>query len=316
MVPSSMQHAISFIVPAFNCEGTVTESIRSILRGNCGRDDEIVVVDDGSTDRTWKILSRLSESHANLRLIRHERNLGGAAARNSAVRASSRDLIFCLDSDNVLLPESVERLVRVLDDRNADVAAFGAHRYFKRFRFLCTHKWTYKPGEITFADLFCGYINPASSGNYLFTRRSWDQAGGYPTFAGALDAWGFGVRQVGHGAKMVTVPNSYYLHRLSDTSYWIRWSARPAKARAATALEILSPFWDRLTEGSKAWIGSEQGAEEWFDQLQTNPLLLRGSAVGIDGRAARLLCGSLGALRTKLMTRLRRGWSSTACNGR
>lgn len=90
---------VSVIVPLFNCERFVREALDSVLQQ--GVDDlEIVAVDDGSTDGT---LAALQDMGARLRLLR-QHNLGPAAARNRAVRASRGRYLAFLDADDLWLP--------------------------------------------------------------------------------------------------------------------------------------------------------------------------------------------------------------------
>jgi GT2 family glycosyltransferase len=284
---------ISYIVPAFNCETTISASINSILTGNFSDFDEIVIVDDASTDRTPEIILEFSKKLKNMQIIRHPRNLGGGAARNTAVKATTKGLIFCLDSDNLLLPGSVPMLAAFVRQEGVDAAAFGGHRYFNHDPKLTSLQWSYKTGEIRLSDLLCGHINPASSGNYIYSRESWLRAGGYPTFADALDAWGFGLRQIGCGARMLTMRNTYYLHRWGHESYWIRWSRKSTKERSAVALELLAPFLELLSSGSKEWLASE---EKWFEALPEHPLLLKSGERGIDGVSSRTIRQRLSGL--------------------
>jgi glycosyltransferase involved in cell wall biosynthesis len=272
--------AISYIIPAYNCEATIDASVKSILQGNLSNSDEIVIVDDASTDGTHDIISALTTAFPRVRIVRHDRNLGGGAARNTAVQATVNDLIFCLDSDNLLLPGSVPRLAAFLREHKADAAAFGGQKFFNSDPRIISHEWSYKSGEIIFADLLCGHINPASSGNYIFSRRSWLAAEKYPEWAGALDTWGFGLRQIGSGAKMLTMRGTYYLHRWGHESYWIRWARKQTAERSKVAVRLLSPFMSRLTETSKEWMTSETN---WFELLREHPLLLESGDQGTDG---------------------------------
>lgn len=282
---------ISYIVPAYNCEGTISATINSILNGNFSDADEIVIVNDASTDRTAETILRLSKAVKNMRVIQHESNLGGGAARNTAVEAAKNELIFCLDSDNLLLPGSVPMLAAFLLQKEADAAAFGGQKLFEADPRMVSAKWWYKPGQIKLSDLLCGYINPASSGNYIFSRRSWVLAGKYPDWAGALDTWGFGLRQIGDGGKFVIMPKSYYLHRWGYDSYWIRWSQeRTNKQMSSVALTLLSPYLEMLCLSSQRWVTSE---EEWFGRLREHPLLVKSGGEGIDGVAYRTVRGRL-----------------------
>jgi glycosyltransferase involved in cell wall biosynthesis len=162
--------------------------------------DEIVIVDDGSTDETWNIMEQLKKRYNSIVTIRHRFNRGGGAARNTAVENAKHPIIFCLDSDNVLTPDSVRPLLSYLVKSGGDVAAFQEVRFFTDNIENITHKWVFQAGLISWADYLAGSTVPGASGNYLFSLGSWLTAGGYPEFAGCMDAWGFGLRQVATGS--------------------------------------------------------------------------------------------------------------------
>ena len=97
---------VSVILPTFNRRGVVTEAIDSVLNQDYA-DLELIVVDDGSTDDTPRLLSVYGDR---LNCIR-QANRGVSAARNAGVRAASGDLIALLDSDDVWLPGKVSAQV-------------------------------------------------------------------------------------------------------------------------------------------------------------------------------------------------------------
>ena len=97
---------ISFIIPAYNCERTISETIDSILK-NIESKDEVVIVNDCSTDNTSHVIKQYADENSQIKIVEHPVNKGGAAARNTAVENASNELIFCLDSDNVLLDDTV-----------------------------------------------------------------------------------------------------------------------------------------------------------------------------------------------------------------
>ncbi len=92
-----MSNNISFFIPAYNCAGTIEESVNSIIHGNFTEGDEIVIVDDGSSDNTWKVLNSLKNKYSNIKLFQHKNNMGGAVARNTAIKNCKNELLFCLD---------------------------------------------------------------------------------------------------------------------------------------------------------------------------------------------------------------------------
>jgi glycosyltransferase involved in cell wall biosynthesis len=108
-VPSN----ISVLIPAYNRAAVIGAAIESALAQQVDVADsfEIVVVDDASTD---DLRGALGPFWDRLRLIRHERNEGAAAARNTAVAAASGEYLAFLDSDDIWLPGKLARQIAAM----------------------------------------------------------------------------------------------------------------------------------------------------------------------------------------------------------
>lgn len=101
----------SIIIPAYNAEEYIGETIRSILDQSFS-DFELIIVDDGSTDGTADVIHSFTDSR--IRYF-HQANSGRPAApRNRAIRSSRGELIFIFDSDDVMLPGKLEKTVELL----------------------------------------------------------------------------------------------------------------------------------------------------------------------------------------------------------
>lgn len=103
---------VSVVIPLYNKETTVVRAIRSILDGVV-LPDEIIVVDDGSTDGSSSALGAVQSPL--LRIIRQE-NKGAAAARNTGIRESNGELIAFLDADDVWLPNFLQVTLELKKD--------------------------------------------------------------------------------------------------------------------------------------------------------------------------------------------------------
>lgn len=272
---------ISFFIPAFNCSQTLAEAVSSITLTNISADDEVIIVDDGSTDSTATCAKQIAAEDGRVRVIQHRRNKGGASARNTAVEAARHSVLFCLDSDNVLEQNSISGLRKCIVDHGADVAAFQELHFFRENPGQTTHVWRFKPGIVELQDYLAGTIVPGASGNYMFTAQSWAQAGGYPIDAKALDTWGFGLRQVATGARMITQPATRYFHRYGHESYWTR-EVRAART-ALIALMLLIPYLERLDKRDVEYLFSKRGRGQWFESLDRRPLHVRGTPTGVAG---------------------------------
>jgi glycosyltransferase involved in cell wall biosynthesis len=103
---------VSVIIPAYNRANFIQDAVNSALRQS-HLPDEIIVVDDGSTDDTQRILAQFGPP---VRVVRQEHR-GRSAARNAGLREAIGATVMFLDSDDLLMPRSIERCVQVLERR-------------------------------------------------------------------------------------------------------------------------------------------------------------------------------------------------------
>ena len=107
---SAGRPAVSVIIPAFNAQGTISETLASVLR-QTWVDFEVIVVDDGSTDRTAEIAGQLALKDSRIRVL-WQRHLGAAEARNRGIREANGGWIAPLDADDVWTPDCLESNLR------------------------------------------------------------------------------------------------------------------------------------------------------------------------------------------------------------
>ncbi len=109
--------SFSILIPAYNEEACIERAIRSVLAANY-RKKEIVVIDDGSTDRTIEVVENLQRrfSRSNIRLITQP-NSGKGSALNTGIKASSGELVMVLDADATIAKDSLKNSVKYFDDK-------------------------------------------------------------------------------------------------------------------------------------------------------------------------------------------------------
>lgn len=101
----------SFVIPVFNGQAFLAETIQSCLDQTVSR-IEIIVVDDGSTDGTADILTHFQYVDERVKVIRLEKNGGRSNARNKGIEAAQSEIILTLDADDVCLSDRVEKTLR------------------------------------------------------------------------------------------------------------------------------------------------------------------------------------------------------------
>jgi glycosyltransferase involved in cell wall biosynthesis len=106
------------VVPVFNEQNAVADTIEAINAQLQGIDlpSEIIVVDDGSTDNTSKILKDLQQRQSHVNVLSHEENWGYGAALKTGIAKSAFDKILIIDADQTYPIEEIPKLVRLAED--------------------------------------------------------------------------------------------------------------------------------------------------------------------------------------------------------
>lgn len=155
----------SVVIPTYNNETTIERSINSVL--NQTRKDlikEIIVVDDGSTDKTKEIINGLMNNSIIPISYYFQNNSGPASARNMGIKNAKANWIALLDADDVWLPEKIEKQYAVIY-KNDDVLFLGSQWPLKilfikkrglvklNARQLCIRSMPYTPSVVFRKDI-------------------------------------------------------------------------------------------------------------------------------------------------------------------
>ena len=121
---------VSVIIPAYNVDRFIGRAIES-LQNQTLKDFELLVVDDGSTDRTGQVADRLAERDIRIDVI-HTPNQGAAAARNTALDRARGEYVHFVDGDDWVEPTMLADLVRIADEGEQDlvIAGFYIETYY------------------------------------------------------------------------------------------------------------------------------------------------------------------------------------------
>lgn len=114
-----MRSLVSVIIPAYNGERYIAQSIRSVLDQTVS-DLELIIVDDGSTDRTAEIVAELQKTDDRIRCFRQD-NSGQAAARNAGISRSRGELIAFLDQDDLWIQNKLELQIKEMNKSQVDL---------------------------------------------------------------------------------------------------------------------------------------------------------------------------------------------------
>ena len=108
---------VSIIIPVYNVEPYITECLKSVAKQTYTGHLECLIIDDCATDDSIKKAENFIHSYAGnivFRIIHHTHNRGLSAARNTGIQESTGDYVYFLDSDDAIIPETIELMVNVV----------------------------------------------------------------------------------------------------------------------------------------------------------------------------------------------------------
>ncbi|MBI4684762.1 MAG: glycosyltransferase family 2 protein [Nitrospirae bacterium] len=209
---------VSILIPAYNAEKWISETIKSALEQTWPR-KEIIIVDDGSTDNTLKAAKQFESKI--VKVITQE-NRGASAARNKALSFAQGDYIQWLDADDLLSPDKIEQQLKSIDiDKNAKVllsSAFGEFYFRKnKAKFIPTSLWQdLEPIEWMLRKFSENiWMNPAT---WLISRRLTELAGPWDERLSLDDDGEYFCRVVAASEKIKFVPDAKVYYRQCNIS--------------------------------------------------------------------------------------------------
>jgi len=184
--------AISVVIPLYNKVGYVKRAIDSVLRQSC-QDFEVIVVNDGSTDGSEKVVEEYRDSRIKL-LHRDKPSPGGHAARNLGIKNATSDFIAFLDADDEWKTEFLETVLR-LRERYSSAGAYATAYEEKDEERVKIPKFWFAPEEGIIPDYFksCVYGgSPVCTDAVAIPKYIFEDVGYFPEGVrrgGDLDMW-------------------------------------------------------------------------------------------------------------------------------
>jgi len=201
---------LSILVPAYNAQDTVRQTIESIL-SQTGVLFELILVDDGSTDDTADVILSAIEGDNRTRLIRQENQGTGGALKTAASHAVGEWLLM-LGADDYLPEGAFERRIAFMDENPGfDIYSTDFYYAYEDGRLVQAPDWG-KVRSITLEELL---TFPHISGSSMFRRALLEDIGGFRLqfFNEDYDLW---LRMLAHGAKHIHQPEPLEYYRIHD----------------------------------------------------------------------------------------------------
>ncbi len=107
-----MNYKLSILVPTYNRLDLFKETLSSILKQVDNEPVEIVIVDDGSTERNYEYALEISKKYPFVEVQRHEKNLGVGQARNTLLSLAKGEYLVFIDSDDLLMDGALKKMLR------------------------------------------------------------------------------------------------------------------------------------------------------------------------------------------------------------
>ncbi len=225
---------VSIIVPVYNEEKVVGESVKSLLKLDYSN-YEIIIVNDGSTDRTREVAEKLvgfrKSMYGEIKIsLINKPNGGKANALNAGIRYSNAEIVLCMDGDSQLSPDSVKLAVRHFT--NPEIGAVAGNVKIlnrgKLFTDLQALEYIEGLNMVRSAQSFIRLVNIIPGPIGLFRKKALEEAGFYSSDTFAEDA-DLTLKILSNGWKIYYEPNSISyteapvkLHQLLKQRY--RWT--------------------------------------------------------------------------------------------
>ncbi len=116
---------VSVLMPAYNAEKYIGEAIESILNQTF-TEFEFIIIDDCSTDNTWKIIQEYAKRDSRIIASHNEKNLYISKSRNLSIDLAKSEFLAIMDADDISMPSRLEKQYAILLN-NTDIAAVGAY---------------------------------------------------------------------------------------------------------------------------------------------------------------------------------------------
>ncbi len=237
---------ISIIMPVYNAEHFVSQAVESILRQTYS-DFEFIIIDDGSTDSTPRILAQYNDTR--IRFIRKNYNEGIINVLNLGIQFAKGRYIARMDADDISLPKRLEKQVAFLEQRK-DIAILGtrAIRIDERGRFLEYMVSVTSPQHIQklLEAGFVPIVHPSVMMRADFIRKLGGYRDGF-LHVEDKDLW---LRAIENGAKIANLKDTLLLYRTYIKSVTIQYIVE----RCHSGLYAMDCFYRRkqgLPERSK-----------------------------------------------------------------
>ena len=224
MMPTIKNDLVSIIIPAYNAENYIIETVASALASSYPF-LEIIIVNDGSTDNTQKVIEGIIAKHPEIIAILQQ-NQGVSVARNIGIANSTGKYILPLDADDLISADYIEKAVDILNRNDQVKMVNGLGEFFGDRQ----GKWNLKPfSRRLLARKNMLYVSG------IFRKSDFDKTDGFcPEIKGPED-WDFWISLLKRDGEVVRIPSVCLYYRVHGNSKRLA-----SKSRKKEAIGILN----------------------------------------------------------------------------
>jgi len=181
---------VSVIIPTYNRQDKIVNSIKSVL-AQTYTDFELIIVDDGSTDDTQKVIAAILDER--VKYVRLSKNMGAASARNEGAKIALGELLAFHDSDDEWRPEKLEKQIKYLEEHSEFSMVYCAYQYNKG---NANCRIPVEGQEGVEGDILLNLLikNSIGTPTMLIRRDCFFDVGGFNSSFKCIEDWEFAIR--------------------------------------------------------------------------------------------------------------------------
>jgi len=173
------KYSVSVIIPVFNEEKTIVDTIKHVFDIDYNI-KEVIVVNDCSTDNTFKILQNLSKKYSKLKILNHKKNAGKAASLNHALKIVKTELVAVVDADSYPARDSLRQIVGFFDDNKVGavtcpVYVRNANKFIEKLQAIEYRMIALARKLLDYVDAI--YVTPGPLA--VYRKKALDEIGGF-----------------------------------------------------------------------------------------------------------------------------------------
>ncbi len=259
MPPVQTYPLVSVLIPSYNAERYIKEALDSALMQDYPN-FEVVIIDDGSKDRTWEIIQTYTDPR--IRMMWQE-NQGITPTRNRLFREAKGEYIAYLDCDDVYLQGRISKPVAFLEAHREFALAYCEPIYFfdDKPGKLYSHSFKLYSGDEVFPALLEHQF--ITNTTITFRREVYDKLGGYDPALGIVEDWEYFIRMVRNGYAIALLNEDLVRFRL-------RWDSNTNFARQVEIKDSQVKIFENLKAQMTDDERKEWDIDRWVADRKSN----------------------------------------------